>query len=198
MFALCRVRVQNSITFLQRRGNASLQGQGSLGNTLPNLAPSPPVPSVQSTTVTAKPPNVPPTTQGRRRRRKESIPPRRPEISATNPRKWNRPLAEGILPAYDLALKVIRTDSVRLRNEVTELQVRIAEKEAQVLALGGPRTEAAREDEEVLENMRERLRILQVQSEINLPEVRWRVANAMGMFFVILTRVAVDISAQWT
>jgi len=88
-------------------------------------------------------------------------------------------LAEGVLPAYDLALKVIRTDSVQLCNEVTELQARIAEKEVQVIELGGPMAEAACEDEEALEYMREKLHILQVQSEINLPEVRWRVANAM-------------------
>lgn len=190
MFNLRRLRVQNSTAFLQRRGNVNLQE--SLGTTLPKLAPSS---HVQPTTVAAKPPHsAPSTTQGYRRRRREPIPPRRPDISTTNPRKWNRPLAEGILPAYDLALKVIRTDSVQLCNEVTELQARITEKEVQVHEFGGPMAGATREDE-VLEHMREKLHILQVQSEINLPEVRWRVANAMGMFFVISTRVVDDIRA---
>jgi hypothetical protein len=104
-------------------------------------------------------------------------------------------LAEGILPAYDLALKVIRTDSLQLCGEVIELQARIAEKEIKVLELGGPMAEAAREDERALEKMREKLYILQVQSEINLPEVRWRVANAMGAFFSFSKGVVVDLHA---
>jgi large subunit ribosomal protein L35 len=53
----------------------------------------------------------------------------------------------------------------------------------EVDALGGPTAESAREVQEALEKMREKLYILQVQSQINLPEVRWRVANSMGAFF---------------
>ena len=91
------------------------------------------------------------------------------------------------MPAYDLALKVIRTDSVRLMAEVTELRGLISEKEAKITELGGPTAEAAREEENAVERMREKLYILQVQSEINLPEVRWRVANAMGVQLFRLT-----------
>jgi len=86
------------------------------------------------------------------------------------------------LPAYDLALKVIRTDSIQLSKEVKELEARIAEGELKFRESDGQTVETTRENDEVLEKMRERLYILQVQSKINLPEVRWKVANAMGAF----------------
>ena len=86
------------------------------------------------------------------------------------------------MPAYDLALKVIRTDSIQLSKEVKELEARIAEGELKFRESDGQTVETTRENDEVLEKMRERLYILQVQSKINLPEVRWKVANAMGAF----------------
>lgn len=119
------------------------------------------------------------TTQGRRR--KKFMKPARAPISTDAPRKWNRPLAEGVLPAYDLALKVLRTDSIRLGEEADTLAARIREVEKGVLEGGGYGAEAVREAEAELERMREKLHVLRVQSEVNLPEVRWRVANAMGM-----------------
>jgi hypothetical protein len=95
-------------------------------------------------------------------------------------------LAEGVLPAYDLALGVIRKDNMLLRKEVAEFKALIAEKESKITELGGPMADAARDEEEALEKMREKLYILQVQSEVNLPEVRWRVANAMGAFIYLV------------
>jgi len=185
MLSLCRLRTQNSPlpTFL-RRFSSSTQGatEGASASPPPQNVVSGTRPQVEpavnaSFKLAPKPGQR--ITQGRRRPRREPIPPQRPKISSASPRKWNRPIAEGVLPAYDLALKVIRTDSIRLAKQASELKVRIAEKEKKVAELGGPTTEAARENEEALEKMREKLYILQVQSEINLPEVRWRVANAM-------------------
>lgn len=193
MFALRRPRIPNTAILL-RRSNTGLQASvSSEFPSPPPTAPNPVQPNPSAPSESNKS-----TTQGRRRRRREPIPPQRPDISAANPRKWNRPLAKGVLPAYDLALKVIRADSVQLHKEAAELKLRIAEKEKQVLDLGGPTTEVAREGEEALEKMREKLYILQVQSEINLPHVRWKVANAMGTFFSIMKVVVVDLGAQWT
>lgn len=78
------------------------------------------------------------------------------------------------MPAYDRALKVIRTDSIQLLNEARELEALVVKQE-RIVQRPGDEPEV----EEALEKMREKLYILQVQSEINLPEVRWRVANAM-------------------
>ena len=37
--------------------------------------------------------------------------------------------------------------------------------------------------DEELEKMLEKLNIIEVQSEVNLPDVRWKVNNAMGTLF---------------
>jgi hypothetical protein len=134
-----------------------------------------------------------PMTEGRKRK----VLPKRPSISLESPRKWVRPLKAGVLPAYDLALSVIRKDSENLKAEAAELRVRISEKQA-VYAELEAKLHALRENpsveleakvagrqrlEEVdaeLESMLEKLNILEVQSQINLPSVRWTVNNAMG------------------
>ncbi|KAJ7031502.1 phosphatidylethanolamine-binding protein [Mycena alexandri] len=94
----------------------------------------------------------------------------RPEISLKRPRRWNRPLPEGILPAYDEALKVIRMDAWRVRAEAQR-------KRREVDQLHKGEEKAILEGE--LEKKRAKLHILDVQSEVNLPEVRWSVMNAM-------------------
>jgi len=178
MYALRRLRLQSLTTpTLLRRGNTSLQ---SAPATPAAPLPPPPVPAT-TTDAVSEDPDVR-QTQGRRHRRKrEPIPPKRPDISAESPRKWNRPIAEGILPAYDLALKVIKTDSVRLGQETDAVRKEVEVLEGTVAQLGGWGAEGAREVEEELEEARKRLRSLEVQSQVNLPEVRWRVANAMGL-----------------
>jgi large subunit ribosomal protein L35 len=60
-------------------------------------------------------------------------------------------------------------DSATLKKVVDELKVVIQQEEA-----------ASEKDEDALEKKRKKLHILEVQSEINLPEVRWKVANGMG------------------
>ena len=177
MYALRRLRVQNLTTqTLLRRGNTSLQSSPSTP-----AAPLPPPPVLATTTDAVSEDPDTRQTQGRRHRRKhEPIPPKRPDISAESPRKWNRPIAEGILPAYDLALKVIKTDSVRLGQEADAVRKEVEVLEGRVVQLGGWGAEDAKEVEEEVEDARKKLRSLEIQSQVNLPEVRWRVANAMG------------------
>ncbi|KAG5646911.1 hypothetical protein DXG03_001987 [Asterophora parasitica] len=176
MLALRKLRVPHS-TVLLRRGNATLQ---SATDTVPNVPPPVPAP-VKAKAAPAPTPGAEPehTTSGRRRF-KRPVPPTRPAISTSAPRKWNRPLAEGVLPAYDLALKLLKTDSIRLQTEADGVRKEIKDLEGKVTELGGYDSEGAREAEERLEEKREKLHILQVQSKVNLPEVRWRVANAMA------------------
>ena len=97
--------------------------------------------------------------------------PRRPNISREHPRKWNRPLAFGVLPAYDEALKYIKTDSETLAAEARHLQ------NASEKAKAAPEPNA-----EAIQEMEKKLATLEIQSQINLPEVRWKVRNGMGMF----------------
>lgn len=123
----------------------------------------------------------------RRRRRRPKIEIHRPSISTESPRKWNRPLAEGVLPAYDLALQLIKKDGSGLKLEARALQAEIDTAEAKIQSMFRERDAGVAFDEGVLEtkdreieSMRKKLHILEVQSEVNLPSVRWTVANAMG------------------
>ena len=97
----------------------------------------------------------------------------RPSISLTNPRKWTRPVGVGKLPVYDEALKVIREDSKKIKAELEAVRAEVK------------RLEGATEKENVkgeLEELRKKEKILEIQSEINLPQVRWGVANGMGVY----------------
>lgn len=133
--------------------------------------------------------NVIPAVQqkNRRRRRRQKIEIHRPPISTESPRKWNRPLAEGVLPAYDLAIQLIKKDSSGLKLEACALQAEIDAAETMMQSMFSERDAGRVFDEglleakdEEIEKMRKRLHILKVQSEVNLPSVRWTVANAMG------------------
>jgi len=152
------------------RGNASLASTAS------------------ESSANASAPAATPATQGRRKRT-------RPPISLENPSKWNRALPKGVIPAYDLALHLLRKDSENLQAQVSDIRQRIAEKEAQYQALKTKRDALsegqnglAEIEEEMelldheLEKMIEKANIIEVQSEINLPNVRWTVNNAMGMW----------------
>lgn len=94
---------------------------------------------------------------------------KRPQISLDNPRDWKRPIAYGVLPAYDEALRYLMKDSAALKREAKELRATISKQE-----------EALERDDDTLGKKWAKLNILEVQSEINLPEVRWKVANGMG------------------
>lgn len=139
-----------------------------------------------------------PTTNGRRRRKQ---PPKRPIISLATPRKWNRPLGEGVVPAYDLALQELKRDSLKLKKEAAELRKVVEAKEAEYQTLNAklqtskiPETqETIRQemyalDAELAAKLA-KLDILDVQSDVNLPWVRWQVNNAMGRIALcILTK----------
>ncbi|KAJ3799494.1 phosphatidylethanolamine-binding protein, partial [Lentinula aff. detonsa] len=102
---------------------------------------------------------------------------RRPHISTDKPKKWNRPIAEGVLPAYDEALKIIIRDSEDLTKEAKELGKKIDALETEAEE-AKDNTEKFHEILKELEALRERYHILSVQSQINMPSVRWTVANA--------------------
>ena len=117
-------------------------------------------------------------TGGRGRRRRRIVVKRRPPISLTNPRKWNPPVKPGALPVYDEALKLIKGDSARLKKELRSVQSRVSEIEKELPKADG---EARLGLEEESQSLQERVKILEVQSEINLPWVRWYAANGMGV-----------------
>ncbi|KAF8962532.1 phosphatidylethanolamine-binding protein [Flammula alnicola] len=171
------------------RGNATVASSPSA--TEPAQPPPPSVKPTKSTSATtAAAPSEQSTTQGRRRRKQ---PPKRPSISSESPRKWNRPLSVGVVPAYDLALGVLKKDSLKLKEEVKEFRKLVEGKEATYKALeaklqklheGDAGLEATTQEMEALneelESLLNKLNILEVQSEINLPDVRWTVNNAMA------------------
>lgn len=91
----------------------------------------------------------------------------RPRITLEHPRQYSRPIARGVLPVYDLALQYIEEDSKALTQELEEVRK----------ALKAAETEGDAERQEALA---EKARILEIQSQVNLPEVRWKAANGLG------------------
>ncbi|KAI0313044.1 PEBP-like protein [Amylostereum chailletii] len=121
-------------------------------------AAPPPAPS------TASPPSTPaPETQKTNGRSR--YPTHRPSINLDRPREWHRPVAYGVLPAYDLALRVIEHDAKAVQAEAAELK----DKLDKGLVEESDRASAL-----------ERLEILEVMSKVNLPDVRWKAANGMA------------------
>ncbi|KAJ7139447.1 phosphatidylethanolamine-binding protein [Mycena epipterygia] len=104
----------------------------------------------------------------------------RPDISLRRPRRWNRPIPEGILPAYDEALRLIRVDARRVRADAARQRREVLRVHKVLSTPDEVQGEKKRELEADLEKMRAKLEILEVQSEVNLPDVRWSVANAMA------------------
>jgi large subunit ribosomal protein L35 len=113
-----------------------------------------------SSVVSTSPPKR--TTQGRR---KPKYSPIRPSISLERPREWNPPVAPGFIPAYDEAVAYIRADAAAVRAEVDNLR--------SSLENGHVPTEG-------IEDAKERLDVLEIMAQVNLPEVRWKAANGMG------------------
>lgn len=185
MFALRRANA-TFLPYLTRRGNATLQATTPAPSLPPSLLSSssatrkdaPPHEAASTVkqsvaAVSEAEPSAKPALPKRGRKQGRKNPPkRRPRISLDHPREWNRPIREGALPVYDEALKIIREDSQRLKAEMVEVRNYIAEAEN----MG-----EAERDEEALEKLREKLNILEIQSEINKPAVRWNFANGMGV-----------------
>lgn len=80
---------------------------------------------------------------------------------------WKSPLRHGKVNAYDEALKYIRADAQTLRRELADLKHDFQQASARDARAGRSH------DPEALQRYREKMRVLQVQSEINLPEVRY-------------------------
>lgn len=147
------------------RANTTLQSVATPLDPPPHLPPSNVQPTSPGTSSVATSPALISKTKGRNRNRILH----RPKISRALPRDWNRPLGVGVLPAYDEALKLIRKDSKALKGAMGKLRIAIGEAE-----------KAALRDEAAIVAMKEKLQIVEVQSEINLPDVRWKFANGMG------------------
>ena len=107
-------------------------------------------------------------------------PTRRPHITLENPREWCRPLAKGVEPAYDHALQYILADAAALREELKALRHTLAAE------LGKPEGER---DEGAVAEMRKKVEVLEIQSEANLPDVRWKARNGMGEFWGVCDEV---------
>jgi large subunit ribosomal protein L35 len=111
---------------------------------------------------------------------------------------WNRPLKKGVVPAYDLAIAALTKDSLQLKAEAKQMRIDISKKEsnyrklkAKLESLPNEETVSQERDslkeemrtlDEELEKMLEKLNAVEVQSQVNLPDVRWKVNNAMGTF----------------
>ncbi|KZT24701.1 PEBP-like protein [Neolentinus lepideus HHB14362 ss-1] len=152
-----------------RRGNATVAADAAPAI---STSPPPPAPSSDSSSQSAAPP-APGAAEGKGRTKGRNRPlqTRRAFITLDRPREWNRPLAPGVLPAYDEALRLIRRDAAEIQREAGELERELSEKE-----VGEGERRA----------MEEKLGVLRVQGEVNLPEVRWRARNGMGEWFPLL------------
>lgn len=96
-------------------------------------------------------------------------PTRRPSITLERPRQYSRPIGVGVLPVYDQALGYIKRDSKLRKEELEEYRVLLKKAES---------TPDWNQDD--LKRLKEKIRILEVQSEINLPSIRWKARNGLA------------------
>ncbi|PCH33086.1 PEBP-like protein [Wolfiporia cocos MD-104 SS10] len=157
------------------RGNASLRAAtDSVTPPPPPLSSTPapkPAASPQAESAPAEAEQEPAEEKGKQPQREREWPTRRPRISLEHPRQWNRPIAKGVLPAYDFALEYVRADSDALDEELKQLRETIR------AAIAVPEGER---DVQRIEELKEKARILEIQSEANLPDVRWKAWNGMA------------------
>lgn len=99
---------------------------------------------------------------------------RRPNISLARPREWNRPVIKGVLPAFDEALRVIQKDSEAIKREVEQYKKRLEDAR-----------QASEPDAVSIKQLEDKLHILEVQSEVNLPDVRWKFRNGLGVYLEV-------------
>ncbi|RPD70802.1 PEBP-like protein [Lentinus tigrinus ALCF2SS1-7] len=154
------------------RGNATLEAASTQASVPP---PPPPVtvktatPAKEKETAPEEPASSEQAEQPKGKQRQ--WPTRRPSISLERPREWCRPIAKGVEPAYDYALRYILRDAAFVKKELEELQAKVKAEEA--------KPEGER-DAQALEEMREKVRVLEIQAEANLPDVRWKARNGMA------------------
>lgn len=75
--------------------------------------------------------------------------------------EWTRPLPEGELPVYDLALDIIHKDSERLTKQAEAIKAQLARRPTD-------------------SGLAKRLDRLQVLSQVNIPAVKWSFDNHYG------------------
>ncbi|OCH88352.1 PEBP-like protein [Obba rivulosa] len=171
MLALRRNLPRACLRFPGVRGNADVAPSESVSSSLPPPPPPTAAPKLPPAPTKDEPAPEKSTPQARGRQRRRPWPSVRPSISLERPREWNRPLAPGVLPAYDLALEYIQEDSKNLKREVEELRGKIEAAES---------LPEDKQDMEALRKMRAKADILEIQSEINLPDVRWKARNGLA------------------
>lgn len=187
MYALRRAP-RSCLRLVSARGNAT---QAVPDASAVTAAPPPPPPAAQTA---QKPPptpaprpasskqpqtdakaseTTPEKTGGRQRSSRSVFATHRPSITLARPRPYSRPIGFGVLPAYDEALKYIEEDSVKLKKELKGLKAALAQAQA------SQEPEAAAE----VARLTEKIHIIEVQSEINLPSVRWKARNGLGAYY---------------
>jgi large subunit ribosomal protein L35 len=161
MFTLVRLR---ALRVPLARANSTLESLSSASSN-----PSPSTPSAPSNATAPHDADSVSTPAPRHRtqgRRNPKYPAVRPSISLERPREWNPPVAPGLIPAYDQALAYIRADAAAVQAEADALRLSIEKGEVPT---------------EGLEDAKKRLDVLEVMAQVNMPEVRWKAANGMGL-----------------
>ena len=162
MFTLARLR---ALRVPLARANSTLESLSS-ATSIPSPSSPPSTPSTETAThdtATGETPVPPRRTQGRRNPKYPAV---RPSISLERPREWNPPVAPDVIPAYDQALAYIRADAAAVQAEADALRISIEKGEVPA---------------EGLEDAKKQLDVLEVMAQVNLPEVRWKAANGMGL-----------------
>ncbi len=165
MFTICRLR---AVTVPLTRANSTLEALSSVTPTPPLTGPS--TTSDASTSPRVAEPEPVSTSLPKRRtpaRRNPKYPAIRPSISLEGPREWNPPVTPGLVPAYDEAVAYIRQDAAAVQEEADTL--RSSFENGQVPPEG-------------IEDAKKRLDVLDIMAQVNLPEVRWKAANGMGLY----------------
>jgi large subunit ribosomal protein L35 len=163
MFTLCRLR---AITVPLARANSTLETLSSVTST-PPLTGSSTTSDGSTSPRSAEPVSTSPPKRRTPARRNPNYPPIRPSISLERPREWNPPVAPGVIPAYDEAVAYIRTDAAAVQAEADTLRSSL---------------ENGQVPTEGIEDSKKRLDILEIMAQVNLPEVRWKAANGMGLY----------------
>ncbi|PSR83331.1 hypothetical protein PHLCEN_2v5768 [Hermanssonia centrifuga] len=189
MLALRRVPTKLLYTSLVR-------GNGTVATPLTAAAPAPPPPSSPPKAKAASPSSKPSAPKpaskpasvaetstsktidvdeadsdkkDRKRKRRFRFPTQRPSISLERPRAYSRPIGVGVLRAYDEALAYIKKDSNVVKAELEEYKASLAKAES------SPESDSSK-----VERLKEKVKILEIQSEINLPSVRWKARNGLA------------------
>ena len=163
MFTLCRLR---AVTVPLARANSTLETLSSV-TSIPPLTGSSTASDASTNPPSAEPISTSPPKRRTPARRNPKYPPTRPSITLERPREWNPPVAPGVIPAYDEAVAYIRADAAAVQAEADTLRSSL---------------ENGQVPTEGIEDAKNKLDVLEVMAQVNLPEVRWKAANGMGLY----------------